>query len=230
MSFHKKLVTFSDISAVAAPALDYLRATYPAFTADLPEEAFLMSPSNYDAFFRRFNLAVSSLTSSGMLTVYPYTTSQVLLIFNPNRGDYSPTVTKEFCRLPKLSHLVTLTPEDFFLLLDAVAAAKPAPPSHNSLALNPTILNPSSHPTLSKFFSLLKTNYRFNPTYSDKKWTSYADIQFLSALSPTFENQFLAIQYLTAVQNDDLIHFPLSSAVDLELDWPQIAPDYCTRP
>ena len=46
------------------------------------------------------------------------------------------TVTRTHVRLPKLSHLITLSPRDFFLLLNLIATAKNTQ-TGDSLALNP---------------------------------------------------------------------------------------------
>ena len=38
------------------------------------------------------------------------------------------------------------------------------------------------------------------------------------------------MQYLTVLQNDDILYFPIESMVNLELNWEQIDDDYCVPP
>ena len=44
------------------------------------------------------------------------------------------------------------------------------------------------------------------------------------------ENHLAAMQYLTVLQNDDILYFPIESMVNLELNWEQIDDDYCVPP
>ncbi|NLV87636.1 MAG: hypothetical protein GX025_10560, partial [Clostridiales bacterium] len=72
-------------------------------------------------------------------------------------------------------------------------------------------------------------NYRMNTDFCDKKWTSRDVISSVAFKAPTRKNQLAVMQYLTAIQNPDVTHFPIEAAIDLELglDWLQITEYYC---
>lgn len=141
------------------------------------------------------------------------------------------TVTRTHVRLPKLSHLITLCPRDFFLLLNLIATAKNTQ-TGDSLALNPAACGVTdiNNTAVGQFFTKMRVNYRINDDYCDRKWTPRDAISFLAKLEPTQENHLAAMQYLTVLQNDDILYFPIESMVNLELSWEQIDDDYCVPP
>lgn len=141
------------------------------------------------------------------------------------------TVTRTHVRLPKLSHLITLCPKDFFLLLSLIATAKNTQ-TGDSLALNPATCGISdiNNTGVGQFFTKMRVNYRINDEYCDRKWTPRDAIAFLSKLEPTQENHLAAMQYLTVLQNSDILYFPLESMINLELNWEQVDDDYCIPP
>ena len=141
------------------------------------------------------------------------------------------TVTPSHIRLPKLSHLITLVPDDFFLLMKLLATAKNTQTGDSlSLNLGSCGIQSLEFTPLDPFFTKLRVNYRMNPEYCDRKWTPRDAIKFLSKLEPTTENQLAAMQYLTVLQNEDILYFPLESMVNLELEWDQVDDNYCIPP
>jgi len=155
--------------------------------------------------------------ASGLLVSFPWGAEPLTFVyaFRKNMENPSSTVTPDFIRLPKLSHLITLTPEDFFTFLSIIATASLSS-NKTALTLKTTIdINTS---IFSPFFKKMITNYRISPEYADKKWTPFKAVNFLAALSPTIENQLNAMQFLSAIQNDDLMCFPISAAINLQLD------------
>ncbi len=155
-----------------------------------------------------------------------------LVYFPEDESVPKPTISKSHVRLPKLSFLVTLIPEDFFAILKIVAEAKTMSPT--TIAINPMVagIHDLERSPIGVFFSLVRTNYRMNADYADRKWTAFSDIKAVADLNPTPENQLYAIQYLTALQNDDIQYFPTESMINLDigLDWPQMDNDYVVPP
>lgn len=151
-----------------------------------------------------------------------------IIYINEKADGQMQTISPSHVRLPKLSHLICLTPEDFFGLLRILDTAKNTQQG-NSLALNPAAAGYSSidNSSLYPYFTKMRVNYRMNTDYCDRKWTRREDIHFLAPLQPTRDNQLSAMQYITAQQNNDLLYFPVESVVNLELDWPQATDEYC---
>lgn len=170
----------------------------------------------------------SNLSIAGYVDVVPYDDDHIQLYITEKAVGPVHTISPTHVRLPKLSYLITLCPEDFFALLRLIATAKNTQ-SKDSLSLNPPAagvpdLNSSA---LEPFFMLLRTNYRMNADYCDRKWTDREAIKYLAELEPTRDNQLCAMQYLTALQNPDLLYFPIETSIELELDWQQVSDDYC---
>jgi hypothetical protein len=150
-----------------------------------------------------------------------------LVIFNPEADGAQPTVSRTHIRLPKLSHLITLSPSDFFLFMRLIATAANSN-AVDVIKLNPPAAGVNAVPAiLDPFFFLVRVNYRITPEYADHKWTLRGSIHKVAFLDETRDNQLAAMQYLTALQNPDLLYFPLEAAIDLELDWEQMDDDYC---
>ena len=192
-------------------------------------ESFLFSEEVSGPIKRAFLDQYNMLRYGRFLYTSPVGPDSYIITFMEQKGLYMPTVTKGYIRLPKLSHLITLTPEDFFLLLRLLHNAKPSFDG-TSLSIDQAkegIMCALDETIIRAFFEKLKVNYRMNLDYADKKWTDKNDIAAVADLEPTRENQLIAMQYFTARQNDDILYFPADSAIDLEIgDWQQLTDDY----
>lgn len=196
-------------------------------------ETFLITPEkkptiyNYD-----FMGTLLNLERTGYAQRTPWAGDGSFAITLTEKADGpKATISPSHIRLPKLSYLITFTPEDFFCLFRLLATAHNTP-SKDSLSLNPPAAGIDSLETspLAPFFILMKVNYRMNPEYVDHKWTSREAIEFVSTLEPTRDNQLSAMQYLTALQNDDILYFPITTSIELQLEWEQVSDDYCLPP
>lgn len=233
MPFYRKKVTYDEMAPYIKKFKEWLRlnASFVGMQEDLGhEEVFLVdrtkpSPNKaYDNYW-------SNLLSAGYIDIVPLDYAHVFCYVMDSANGPVHTVSQTHIKLPKLSYLITLCPEDFFSLLRLLDTAKNTP-SKDSLTLNAPLAGIDSLATsaLEPFFMKLRTNYRMNPDYCDRKWTSREDIHFLANLEPTRDNQLSAMQYLTARQNNDLLYFPVDTSVELELDWPQVNDEYCVPP
>lgn len=231
--YYRKRLTFSEISPYIQEFLQFLRANCPVIkpgSEDDYEEAFLFDIKRANQ-ARAYEKYYSLLVAGGYMMAAPITTDEsvMILYFNSTAYGTPPTVSASHVRMPKLSCLITLTPEDFFTCFKLVATAK-LTSTKDALQLNPAangIQSLSTH-ILAPYFTLLKTNYRINPTYAGNKWMPYEDIRFIASLEPNRDNQLSAMQYITARQNEDLLYFPTETAINLELEWPQITDEYVT--
>lgn len=196
-----------------------------------PIECFYANTQTYRSWPVEHLQRINALRVANLLVMVPVDKDGFYIFSTNNSNGPIPTVTMSHIRLPKLSHLITLVPSDFFLLMRLIATAKNTP-SGDSLSLNLGSCGIQSldYTPLSPFFMKLRTNYRMNPDYCDRKWTPRDAIKFLSKFEPTIENQLAAMQYLTVLQNEDILYFPLDSMVNLELEWEQVDDDYCIPP
>lgn len=212
-----------------------LREKFPVISeADHEDgETFLIDPQNLPLIYNYdFMGTLLNLERLGYCTRTPWANDGTFCItINEKAEGQKPTISPSHIRLPKLSYLITFTPEDFFMLFRLLATARNTP-AKDSLALNPPAAGIESLATtpLDPFFLLMRTNYKMNPEYADKKWTSREAIKFVSQLEPTRDNQLSAMQYLTALQNPDILYFPIDTSVELQLDWEQVSDDYCLPP
>lgn len=231
MPYYRKQLTYDEIAPYAQKMLLWLRQNCPV-VKEYEEgcEIFFMDKTKMDAMWSQHQNVFAVMQARGWCEFVPWTTDRSIgiVIFFPDSEGPKPTITPTHVRLPKLSHLITLTPEDFFALFKLISTAKNTQ-TGNSLMLNTAaagVENLATSP-LFPFFTKLRVNYRMNETYADAKWTSRDDIKFLAGLEQTRDNQFSAMQFLTARQNKDLMYFPMETVIDLELDWPQVTDDYC---
>lgn len=219
------------------PIQNYLRQNCVLLTdVEAPDDAYsecyLITGQQANELISYNYGAITALKTCGAVGMEPATENRSQLIFwiAKDIHSFEMSVSPGFIRLPKLSHLITLTPEDFFALFRILATSTRA--TTNSLALNPHLagVQDFSSSILFPFFELLKTNFRISKEYMDKKWTPNEAIALVAALEPTRDNQFSAMQYLTAIQNSDLLYFPVETVVELQLDWDQVSEDYCVPP
>lgn len=235
MPFYRKKAAFHTIENSAEPLLLFLRqncavikeddGTTPLFDV---REAFYADAEAMDKISTLYKNIYGMMRLGEFMEVAPlnYDWTEVMIFVLKDKGSFMPTISRTHIRLPKLSHLITLTPEDFFIVFRFLAVGMTGPYS-NSLAIPADITLP---PAITPFFVTNDKMWRTNPEFADRKWTWRGDIEFVSSLEPTELNQLYAMQYLTAKQNEDLLYFPVESAVQLELDWDQISEDYVTPP
>lgn len=230
MAFYRNKITYADL----APKVQKFRSF-------LQQHAKLMNDpvaDNYEAYFFdaalqsevrvRFQREFQALTVCGFIQIVPFYPPGEIIYIYESEEIVKPTISATHIRLPKLSCLITLVPHDFFAILRLIDTAKNTP-TKDSLSLNfPAAgLTSLTGTPLEPFFLLLRTNYRMNPDYADRKWTLRSAISTVADLDPTFENQLFAMQYLTTLQNDDLLYFPCEAAVTLDIEFEQINNDYC---
>jgi len=224
MAFYKNVLKYADVAAATQRLVDELRATRGVKEIKHPEasqEQYLFSlhflPQNAKDGSQALVEAYMPMWYSGYTQIYPSESGYMLLISDDNRRGI--TVSKTHIRLPKLSHLITLIPEDFFTLLNLIATAAPAPPTYNYLSLRTAqcgVHNLETH-NLSLFFTRAVTNYKINPEIANPKWLPLKSIKQMATLTPTLTHQLQVMQYFTALQNEDVYYFPLETALELEL-------------
>lgn len=237
MAFYRRRTTYADYAPHIQEVRQTLRQRFPVEPEADPAlgEAFLVDFPNHIAPASDTKLVntIFNLTNAGYIKQAPFGKDgwPMILYITEKADGPKPTVSRFHIRLPKLSYLITLVPEDFFLLFRIIANAK-VTSTNDSLTLNfPAAgVDDLSGSPLQPFFMPLITNYRMNQEFCDKKWTSYEVIKFIAAIEPTRDNQLSAMQYLTAMQNPDLLYFPVETSVELELDWEQTTDDYCVPP
>lgn len=230
MPFYRRKVTYDELAPLVQQFRDFLRQNCSLVKEadEYSQEVFLVDKKESNRIRVTFEKSWNALACAGFLEAVPFDYNHIMVYFYEQADGPVQTVTPTHVRLPKLSYLITLCPEDFFALLRLVATAKNTQ-SQNSLSLNPPAagLTSLSNSPLEPFFTKLRTNYRFNIDYSDRKWTPRDAIKYLADLDATRDNQLSAMQYLTALQNPDLLYFPIETSIELELDWQQISDDYC---
>lgn len=220
----------------AAPIIDKLRRILQEHgkrlineDSDRLEWYFIATPAPLHV-MQEINKYNIYLQAGGFTKIVP-TEGGTFIIFNPEANGRTPTVSSTHIRLPKLSHLITLTPSDFFTLLRLLNTAKPTYVGA-ALQLNLPAAGIDDFPRhiLYQFFTMLRTNYVMNVDLADSKWTPRAELPRIANLQPTRENQLVAMQYLTSNQNKDLLYFPVDSMIDLDLEWEQLNNDYARPP
>jgi hypothetical protein len=231
MPFYRKKLSYEEIAPFVQKFLTFLRTNCSVIKEleDDGQEVFFVDKTLSLQFAQEYAKYYIPLSAANMVYVTPYDSNHLLLYFNPEKTYKAPTVSPTHVRLPKLSFLITFTPHDFFTLLRLVATAKNTQ-TKDSLALNPPAAGIQSieGSPLSPFLTILRTNYRFTVEYADKKWTPRDAIELIANLPPNPYNQLMAMQYLTALQNADLMYFPTETSVELGLEWEQMNnTDYC---
>jgi hypothetical protein len=238
MAYYKKKLTYDEISPQAQKFRTWLRAnticakSYSEATEGDITEVFLVQDTTIDTMRETHWKILNFMQASGFLQVVPFSGDSIALYFKETADGPAPTVSPTHIRLPKLSHLISLCPDDFFALLRLIHHSKKNALG-DALSLNPPDAGISNwtESILNPFFTKLRTNYRMNPDYCDKKWTDRQHIARVASLFPSRETHLSAMQFLTAMQNTDLLYFPLDAANDLEIDEPeQINNDYCVPP
>lgn len=231
MPFYKKKITYDEIAPHIQKFRTWMRNNCPViqeYAEDLDiTEAFLIGPEQRPEYHRNIKI-LSFLFESKFVQVVPLEDDCGIFYWYKVADGQQQTISPTHLRLPKLSHLITLTPIDFFTLLRLISTSKKTP-AGDSISLNVAAAGIQSleKSCLNQFFTKLRTNYRVNPDYADRKWTDRTAIDHVARLSPNRENQLMAMQFLTAIQNNDLLYFPLETSLDLELDWEQMDNDYC---
>lgn len=232
MGFYRRVVSYEDVQPHIKEFSEFLRKYGKLLNNPKQDgyESFLFADEHGWNIFKEFKYQYELLRQTGYIQAAPIAPKQYILIMQPNKGMYEPTVSPTYVRLPKLSYLITLTYEDFFLLMQLIANSKVTQTTKDSFSLPLSdfgIAQTFEDLVIGNFFTKLKVNYRMNLDYTDKKWTSFETIKRIADLEPTFENHLVGMQYLTARQNDDLFYFPTETAIELEItDWPQVTDDY----
>lgn len=231
MPFYRSPASPEKILKLCEPLFNYMRQNLKVVKPDdgVPlngvKEAFLASLDQMQYINDRYPDTHYLIRLGGYMEVMPLNpqrTEFLIYIFD-QKNAFEPTASKSHVRLPKLSHLITLTEDDFFAIFKFIAAGTTV--SYGSTFSVPG--NIDLPPTAAQFFTTNGKTYRPDPQYCDaRKWFTKEDVAFIAALDPTRDNQLSAMQYLTARSNDDLLYFPLESAIALELDWQQINDDY----
>jgi len=222
MAFYRNKLQFRDLSATWQKLYDELGNSPKVkqiVAEDPAEEAFYFYVEDPQATLgnnpiRQYYAPIMIANYSQLIPCY----NAAVLILRKN-AENTETVSPSHIRLPKLSHLITLTPEDFFLLLVIIDTAK-LTAAGNSFSLNlPSIGVPSLDDTnLARFFTPLVTNYRISRNVADRKWTPIKAVSQMAQLPPYAENQLYAMQYFTILQNKDVFWMPEETAINLELD------------
>ena len=155
--------------------------------------------------------------SAGFIRIVPHETG-IFIYFVKEADGYRPTVSKTHFRLPKLSHLITLVPSDFFTFFSILDTSNSL--TNDTISLNLPAANINSiPPILQPFFILLRTNYRINPDFADKKWTQREHVTTIASHPSIDElSQLHCMQLLTLTQNADLTYFPTETALALEIE------------
>lgn len=232
MPYYRKRLSYDEIAPHLQKFRLWLRTNCPVVEEyqEFGDEAFFFDENTIHQSVDQFRKELYVMQSVGFASFTPWLVDGKvgLIQINEKADGQMPTISPSHIRLPKLSHLITLTPDDYFGLLRLINTAKNTQ-TGNALSLNPAAAGYSSIDTspLYPFFTKMRVNYRMNPDYCDKKWTRREDIAFLAKLQPTRDNQLSAMQFITAHQNNDLLYFPVETVVNLELDWQQVTDEYC---
>lgn len=235
MPYYRRHLTYDEISPIIQKFRLWLRTNCPVVTEyqEDGKEAFLLDEKQARTTLDEFKHQLYLMQGGGFAQFIPYTVDRHvgLILINETADGPVQTISPSHVRLPKLSHLICLTPADFFALFRVLNTAKNTQ-TGNSLMLNPAkagVVSIEQSP-LYPFFTKMRVNYRMNPDYADRKWTDRDYIKFIAELEPSRDNQLSAMQLLTASQNSDLLYFPVETVVQLELDWEQVTDDYCVPP
>lgn len=207
--------------------LSYLRENCPVLQEykEGDREVFLLLPQEHRDFMLRFNRIYPALKAGGFLELIPWDSEASVLVFDPAAQGRINTITPTHMRLPRLGHLITLTSGDFRDFFVLVANAKNVS-NCTSLTLNPPLIN---YPTIeatpfNHFFEKLITNYRFDLRYVSANWTPRSLIKYIAAHQIS---QLEALQLLAVAQDSSITQIPAETTINLELEWPQVADEYC---
>lgn len=224
MNFTKRNFNYKDAAPHLANLRRFLSSRAKGFALD-------DSLCYFETTDREDNLELARLAyiprAAGFVQLIPQGKG-VLVIFSKKESTHRPTLSKDYICLPKLSHLITLSQTDFFILFKILANSRAAGSTADSISLNLSAADVAElPPTLTPFFTALGINYRMNTEYADSKWTEKALLKQVAELYPSRDNQLSAMQFLTAKQNDDLLYFPIETAIELGLEYDQLNDEYC---
>lgn len=231
MAYYRRHMTYNEIAPYVQRLRVWLRTNCAVCREyeEYGDEAFFFDEKQLHTMGQDYRHWLYVLESANMAQYIPYIADRSIgcIVINERADGEKPTVSKTHIRLPSIRHLATLTPEDFFNFLKIIAGAQMTQTA--SLTINPTAVGIDSidESSLFPFFQKVRTNYRINVDFADKRWTSFEDVKFLAALEPTRDNQFSAIQYLLVRREKDVLYFPAETVVQLELDWQQVTDEYC---
>lgn len=124
------------------------------------------------------------------------------------------TVSKSHITLPDTRTLLSLTPDDFFILFQYLADQR-----ETSYLEAPTEELP---PAIQSWFISYLKGLELDPAITINKWTSRDVIRTVALLPPTLSSQAAAIQYIDALRYKDIPFIPADSAIELELEWEQV--------
>ncbi len=198
-------------------------------------EVFFMTHEEHDQMLRAgFRNIYNFLLMEEYIDIAPMTDKLKdgkLVYWRRKTDGMMATITTTHIRLPKLSHLITLVPHDFFRLIGLVVTAKNAADG-TALNLDPMQFEIESFESsfIGQYFIKLKTNYRMNPEYADRKWTRREVLNEIHGLEPNIENHLISMQLLTVLQNDDLFYFPVEAAINFSFSCDQLNEEYCVAP
>lgn len=230
MPFYKKRADFHTIENTCEPFLLFLRQNCEVLKIDDGDmlngvkEAFFCRPEELKMIERQYKSLYEVMRYADYIAMQPVDllrTAYIVYILEDKKA-FTPTISKIAYRLPKLSHLITLTPEDFFAVFQILEKCRPVAVG-SALIMPADTYIPSA---IAPFFITNDKSWKINPDFADSKWTNIDDVLFIAQLDVTERNQLYAMQYLTARQNSDLLYFPVESAVALELEWDQVNEDY----
>lgn len=231
MPYYRKYLSYKEIAPYVQRLRVWLRTNCPVVKEyeEYGEEAFFFDETTIKTAFNDFRHYLYVLQNANFAHYVPYVADNHVgcLIINERADGEMPTVSRSHIRLPKIEHLMTLTPNDFFNMMKLISNTPIS--AGLTIIVNPAIINMTSieESALFPFFQKVKTNYRMNADYADKKWTKIEDIKFIAGLEPTRDNQFSALQYLSSQRRTDLLYFPVETVIQLELDWQQVTDEYC---
>lgn len=201
-----------------------LRTTDEEPLADI-NEAFLVTNHHIQAITNRFPAAWNAMRLGSYLDLLPLDETCGIVMVH-DKDIERPTSTRTHMRLPRIEHLLNLTPEDFFLFMQVLANCRFT--SYGTTFFL-ELQNIEDRPFMQYFIDNGKT-FRISSLYASDKWIPFSDIQFIAGLQPTLEGQFAALQYLAARQCEDVLQIPAETVINLELEWPPMTDDYCSVP
>lgn len=174
---------------------------------------------------------------AGWMEEIPWTPFETALFVHKQASDDGTlTLSKSHVRLPQLSHLITLTPKDFFLFFQTIADQREL--------LCFELTEEDIPQQFQMWFSKYYKGQRINSKIADRKWVPRYVIDTVAGMMPgeiqteeeeiaAQQAQLAAMQYITVMRDDSLITVPVTTVLALELEWEQIKDntgadtDYC---
>ena len=226
MPFYRHQLTFAQLEPLIETFLEFLRneATIVKDSTEEDDcEVFFIDLTISELFKTKYRAQAYTLVAAGYMQQVPFDNEHLLIYYDPHKQGIQQTVSPRHLRIPKLTYLMPLTPEDFFNYFYILHTSKNA--SFNTLSLNLSALDPKS--VIYAFFTKLKVNYRLNIKIASPHWTPRELIAILANIPPTRDNQLAALQYLAVAENEDVAYFPTESMLALDLEWKEArTPEY----